>query len=74
MQAGSCHQVEIGGRRVDYVLVASRTARKLRLRVGLNGVEVVRPTNRTELERYFFGVSTRKFVSKRPRLDREVTL
>jgi len=50
MQAGSCHQVEIGGRRVDYVLVASRTARKLRLRVGLNGVEVVRPANRTETE------------------------
>jgi predicted metal-dependent hydrolase len=50
MQAGSYHKIEIGGRRVDYVLVASRTARKLRLRVGLNGVEVVRPPNRTETE------------------------
>ncbi len=50
MRAGSHHQIEIGGRRVDYLLVASRTARKLRLRVGLNGVELVRPANRTEKE------------------------
>ena len=54
MRAGSCRHIEIGGRRVDYLLVASRTARKLRLRVGINGVEVVRPPNRTETEVFAF--------------------
>lgn len=34
------------GRTVDYRLVRSKTARKLRVRVGPNGVEVVRPASR----------------------------
>jgi predicted metal-dependent hydrolase len=54
MRAVSHHQIEIGGRRVEYLLVASRTARRLRLRVGLNGVEVVRPANRAEAEVFAF--------------------
>jgi predicted metal-dependent hydrolase len=41
-------QIELGGRRVDYRLIASRSARKLRVRVGTNGIEVLRPANRTD--------------------------
>jgi predicted metal-dependent hydrolase len=48
MRATNHHQIELGGHRVEYRLVASRTARKLRLRVGPNGIDVVRPINRTE--------------------------
>ena len=48
MRAGNHHQIKLGGRRVDYRLVASRSARKLRVRVGLNGIEVVQPVNRTD--------------------------
>jgi predicted metal-dependent hydrolase len=48
MRAGNHHQIELRGRRVDYRLVASQSARRLRLRVGLNGVEVVQPVNRTD--------------------------
>ncbi len=40
-------QIELGGRRVDYRLIASRSARKLRVRVGTNGIEVLQPANRT---------------------------
>jgi predicted metal-dependent hydrolase len=43
----SQHQIQLDGRCVDYRIVHSRTARRLRLRVGPNGVEVVRPTTRT---------------------------
>ncbi len=46
MQAATQHQIQLGGRRVDYRVVRSRAARKLRLRVGPNGVEVVQPAAR----------------------------
>jgi predicted metal-dependent hydrolase len=38
--------VEICGRRVRYTLVSSRTTKRLRIRVGLRGVEVIRPVSR----------------------------
>jgi predicted metal-dependent hydrolase len=41
------HQVEIGGRPIDYRVVSSRAARKLRLRVSTSGVEVLQPHERT---------------------------
>jgi predicted metal-dependent hydrolase len=45
---GASHQqIELRGRRIDYRLVVSRSARRLRLRVGPNGVEVLQPANRT---------------------------
>jgi len=46
MKAATQHQIRLGGRRVDYRVVRSRTARKLRVRVGPNGVEVVQPAAR----------------------------
>jgi predicted metal-dependent hydrolase len=48
MRTGNLNQIELRGRRVDYRLVASWSARRLRLRVGLDGVEVVQPVNRTD--------------------------
>ena len=47
MRTASHHQIELAGRRVDYRVVASRAALKLRVRVSLNGVEVVQPVGRT---------------------------
>jgi predicted metal-dependent hydrolase len=48
MHAGKHHQIKLRGRRVNCRLVRSRSARKLRVRVGINGVEVVQPANRTD--------------------------
>ena len=47
MKAATQHQIQLGGRRVDYRLVRSTGARKLRIRVGPNGVEVVQPAARS---------------------------
>jgi predicted metal-dependent hydrolase len=46
MRTASQHNIQIGGRRVDYRIVHSATARKLRIRVGPNGVEIVKPAAR----------------------------
>ena len=46
MKAATQHHIRLGGRRVDYRLTASRTARKVRVRIGPNGVQVVRPVAR----------------------------
>jgi hypothetical protein len=46
MKATTQHQVRLGGRRVDYRVVRSTAARKLRVRVGPGGVEVVQPAVR----------------------------
>jgi predicted metal-dependent hydrolase len=46
MSASTLHRIRLCGRTVDYRVVCSRTASKLRVRVGAAGVEVVRPTSR----------------------------
>lgn len=46
MSSATQHQIRLGGRRVAYRVVRSRTAGKLRLRVGPNGVEVLQPAAR----------------------------
>lgn len=43
MKAATQHKTTLGGRSIDYRVVRSRAARKLRVRVGPNGVEVVQP-------------------------------
>jgi predicted metal-dependent hydrolase len=48
MRAGSHYQIELSGRRINCRLVASRSARRLRIRVSINGIDVVRPVSRTE--------------------------
>ena len=47
MKAATQHQIRLGGRKIDYRVVCSRAARKLRVRVGPNGVEVVQPAARS---------------------------
>lgn len=46
MKATTLHHVRIGSRRVDYRVVLSRAAKKLRVRVGPDGVEVIQPRER----------------------------
>jgi predicted metal-dependent hydrolase len=46
MNAATLGSITLDGRKVDYRLVRSKTARKRRVRVGLAGVEVVQPEAR----------------------------
>jgi hypothetical protein len=46
MKTTTQHHVHLGGRRVDYRVVRSTAARRLRVRVGPGGVEVVQPAAR----------------------------
>jgi predicted metal-dependent hydrolase len=46
VKTASHHRIQLGGRRVDYRIVRSPAARKLRIRVGPSGVEVVQPSSR----------------------------
>jgi predicted metal-dependent hydrolase len=41
------HQMRVGGRRIDYRVVHSPAAQKLRVRVGPNGIDVVKPKARS---------------------------
>lgn len=43
MKAATTHRIRLGGRLVGYRLVLSRAARRLRVRVGPGGIEVVQP-------------------------------
>lgn len=47
MKVATQHRIRLGGRQIDYRLVSSSSAKQLRVRVGLNGVEVVRPRERS---------------------------
>jgi predicted metal-dependent hydrolase len=46
MQSSTQHRIWFGERVVEYRLVRSKAARKLRIRVGPNGVDVVQPMTR----------------------------
>lgn len=48
MKAATQHRIRLSGRQIDYWLVSSSGAKKLHVRVGLNGVEVVRPRERSK--------------------------
>lgn len=43
MQGSSRQKIDLDGWKMDYHLVQSKTARKVRVRVGIDGVEVVQP-------------------------------
>jgi predicted metal-dependent hydrolase len=47
MERSAAHHIILDGRRFSYRLVRSRTARRLRVRVGPGGVEVVHPPSRS---------------------------
>jgi predicted metal-dependent hydrolase len=71
MYAGKNYQIMLRDRRVDYRLILSRSARKLRVRVGLNGVEVVQPVNRTDADILEFLDRNEKWiVDQLKRVDR----
>ena len=46
MRSATQHQIRLGRRRIEYRIVRSKAAAKLRVRVGPNGVEVVEPAAR----------------------------
>ena len=50
MRTWTHHHIQINGRVVDYRIASSKTARRLRLRVGPNGVDVVQPTGRSDVD------------------------
>src|SRR5437016_2593550 len=50
VKGATLHSIDLGGRTVEYHLVRSRTARKVRVRVGISGVEVVQPNGRGDEE------------------------
>src|SRR6266852_2061576 len=47
MRAAQNRSVELSGRRVQYRVLPSVGGRKLRVRIGLNGIEVTQPAGRT---------------------------
>ncbi|MGH7088301.1 MAG: M48 family metallopeptidase [Stellaceae bacterium] len=71
MGAAGLHRVALRGRRVAYRLVTSRSAQKLRIRVGFDGVEVVQPVNRTDQEvAAFLGENAEWVLDQLNRIDR----
>jgi predicted metal-dependent hydrolase len=50
MRHETLKSIQLAGRTVDYRLINSNSAKKLRVRVGLGGVEVVHPVERSPLE------------------------
>jgi len=63
MKATPLNTIKLGGRKVDYRVVASKTARKLRVRVGLNGVEVVRPVAKNDSEVQAFLLANERWIA-----------
>jgi predicted metal-dependent hydrolase len=65
------HHIQLPGRQVTYRLRSSTAARKLRIRVGPNGVEVVQPAGRkSEDVAVFLDRSTEWIVDQLQRVER----
>ncbi|HEY4884101.1 MAG TPA: SprT family zinc-dependent metalloprotease [Myxococcales bacterium] len=64
--------IEIGGRRVEYRVMVSPTAQKLRVRVGANGVDVIQPRGRSGEEVCAFLIENREWLQQQ--LDRAARL
>jgi predicted metal-dependent hydrolase len=50
MNGETFESIELAGRRIDYRLVRSKTARKLRVRISVEGIEVIQPQARKSEE------------------------
>jgi predicted metal-dependent hydrolase len=50
MKQISSQTIDLGPRRVDYWLLNSKAAQKIRVRVGPNGVQVIKPIARDSKE------------------------
>jgi len=68
MRSSTAHRIQLGGRFVDYRVVRSNVARKLRVRIGPAGVEVVHPTGRKAQDVSRFLVTNERWVLEQ--LDR----
>ena len=62
MRTATKHTIRLGKRRLDFRVVRSKSAKKLRVRVGLDGVEVVQPHSRTGPEVFAFLEKHRTWV------------
>jgi predicted metal-dependent hydrolase len=63
MKVATLDSINLGGRRLDFRLVHSPAAQKLRLRIGLAGVEVVLPGKRTVEDVKTFLFSHKEWIS-----------
>lgn len=54
--------IELNGRKVDYRLIQSKRARKLRVRVSIDGVEVVQPVEKNSQELNVFLKSNQDWI------------
>jgi predicted metal-dependent hydrolase len=50
MKTATQARINIGGKQVDYRVIRSKSAKKLRIRVGVRGVEVIQPADRDGAE------------------------
>jgi predicted metal-dependent hydrolase len=62
MKTDTLDSINLSGRKVDYRLVQSKGARKMRVRVGLGGVEVVQPESRKAGEIEAFLVANEDWI------------
>ena len=62
IQGTSRQRIELDGWKMDYRLVPSKSARKMRIRVGIDGIEVVQPDGKNLLEIEMFLKSSRDWI------------
>ena len=62
MRTSQQHSIELDGRRVEYHVVSSSSARKLRVRVGPHGVQVIQPLDRSKADVELFLVNRAPWV------------
>ena len=62
IQGSSRQRIELDGWKIDYRLVQSKSARKMRVRVGIDGVEVVQPEGKNFLEIEMFLQTSRDWI------------
>lgn len=72
MQTATQHRIRLGERVVDYRLIPSKAAHKLRVRVGPGGVDVMQPMGRNRDEVSKFLVANERWVLEQ--LDRAARL
>jgi len=71
MKAATLDSINLGGRQLDFRLIPSSTAQKLRVRVGLAGIEVVQPKKRKAEEVKEFLFSHQEWIlNQLERVDR----
>jgi len=71
MKSSTQHRIRLGGRVVDYRIVRSKAAKRLHVRVGPDGVEVVQPISRNGQDvSEFLAANARWIVEQLERAER----